>query len=159
MLPFDPVAEARRQWVEHGWEAAADGMAAVTSLIRVQQILMQRIDAVLRPHQLSFARYETLMLLHFSRDGALPMSAIGRRLQVHPTSTTSAVDRLERQGFVIRRPYPGDRRAVLASITDGGRRVALAATADLNVKVFADPGIGPEAVPLLREARRAAGDF
>jgi DNA-binding MarR family transcriptional regulator len=99
------------------------------------------------------------MLLHFSRDGALPMSAIGRRLQVHPTSTTSAVDRLERQGFVRRRPHPQDRRAVLASITAAGRRVALAATSDLNVKVFADPGLGPDLVPLLRETRRAAGDF
>jgi DNA-binding MarR family transcriptional regulator len=151
MLPFDPVAEARRQWVEHGWEPAADGMAAVTSLFRVQQILLARIEAVLRPYQLSFARYETLMLLHFSRDGALPMSAIGRRLQVHPTSTTSAVDRLERQGFVRRRPHPEDRRAVLASITAAGRRVALAATADLNVKVFADPGISPAVVELLRD--------
>lgn len=159
MLPFDPVAEARRQWVEHGWADAADGMAAVTSLIRVQQILLQRIDAALRPHHLSFARYETLMLLHFSRDGALPMSAIGRRLQVHPTSTTSAVDRLERQEFVTRRAHPSDRRAVLAAITPAGRRVALAATADLNVKVFADPGVSPSLVSLLADTRRAAGDF
>ena len=57
MLSTDPIEEARRQWVDHGWEAAADGMAAVTSLVRAQQILMQRIDSVLRPLNLTFARF------------------------------------------------------------------------------------------------------
>ena len=38
-LPFDPVAEAQRQWSAHGWEHAAPGMAAVTSLMRAQQIV------------------------------------------------------------------------------------------------------------------------
>ena len=65
-LPFDPVAEARRRWVEHGWEDAAAGMAAVTSLMRAQQIVSARVDEALRPHALTFARYEVLMLLLFS---------------------------------------------------------------------------------------------
>ena len=28
-LPVDPIAEAKRQWVAHGWESAASGMTAV----------------------------------------------------------------------------------------------------------------------------------
>src|SRR5664280_2409958 len=35
--------------------------------------------------------YEILMLLSFSRTGAMPMKRGGSRLQVHPTSVTSAV--------------------------------------------------------------------
>jgi len=35
----DPIEEAHRQWVAHGWGAAADGMAMVTSLTRVQQLI------------------------------------------------------------------------------------------------------------------------
>ena len=93
----------------------------VTSLVRAQQLLMERIDAVLRPLELTFARYEVLRLLSFSSAGAMPMTRLGSLLQVHPTSVTSAVDRLERQGFVERQRRDDDRRVVLAAITDAGR--------------------------------------
>jgi len=90
MLDIDPIDEARRQWVEHGWGAAADGMAAVTSIVRAQQIVLQRIDTVLRPLDLTFARFEILTLLSFTKRGSLPMTRMGALLQVHPTSVTSA---------------------------------------------------------------------
>lgn len=162
-LPFDPIAEAHRRWVEHGWGTAADGMAAVTSIVRAQQILLARIDEQLRDLELTFARYELLMLLHFSREGRLPLNVVGDRLQVHPTSVSSAVDRLERQGFVRRSPHPTDGRTKLAELTDAGRERALAATERLNATVFADPGLSPAdvdgLVSVLRELRAAAGDF
>lgn len=44
----DPIREAHSQWVRHGWSDAADGTAMVTSVARVQQLLAERIDAVLR---------------------------------------------------------------------------------------------------------------
>lgn len=162
-LPVDPIAEARRHWVEHGWEDAADGMAAVTSVMRAHQIMLGRIDDELREWDLTFARYELLMLLHFSRRGELPLGVVGSRLQVHPTSVTSAVDRLEEQGFVRREPHPEDRRAKLAVLTDEGRETALAATVRLNETVFADPGLGAgkvnRLVEILQSLRRNAGDF
>jgi DNA-binding MarR family transcriptional regulator len=162
-LPFDPIAEAHRRWVEHGWGDAAEGMAAVTSIVRAQQILLARIDEQLRDLDLTFARYELLMLLHFSREGRLPLGVVGSRLQVHPTSVSSAVDRLERQGFVRRSPHPTDGRTKLAELTDAGRERALEATTRLNATVFADPGLSsPDVeglVAVLRELRAAAGDF
>ncbi len=162
-LPFDPIEEARRQWIEHGWADVADGMAAVTSIMRAQQLFLGRVDSVLRPYDLSFARYELLMLLVFSRTGALPLSRIGARLQVHATSVTSAVDRLERQGFVRRRPHPTDGRTTLAELTDEGREAAAQATQALNEQVFAAPGLpDPQLRTLfdvLRNLRRSAGDF
>ena len=133
--------EAHRQWVRHGWRDAADGMVMVTSLVRAQQLLMERIDAVLRPLELTFARYEVLRLLSFSSAGAMPMTRLGSLLQVHPTSVTSAVDRLERQGFVVRERQDDDRRVVLAAITDAGRAVVEKATGGLNSDVFERPGL------------------
>jgi DNA-binding MarR family transcriptional regulator len=162
-LPFDPVAEARRRWQAAGWVDAAAGMAAVTSLMRAQQIVLARVEEVLRPFDLTFARYEVLMLLLFSRSGALPLSRLGDRLQVHPTSVTNVVDRLEAQGFVRRSPHPRDRRATLAELTSSGRELALEATDELNARVFAAPGLGPDGiehlVDVLTELRRDAGDF
>src|SRR5215471_13815195 len=98
-------------------------MAAVTAIMRVQQILLSQLDALLRPHGLTFARYEALVLLSFSRDGALPMRLIGERLMVHPTSVTNTIHRLERQQFVVRKPNPSDGRGTLAEITPSGRAV------------------------------------
>ncbi|MGN6245901.1 MAG: MarR family winged helix-turn-helix transcriptional regulator [Motilibacteraceae bacterium] len=159
----DPIAEAHRQWVAHGWAEAADGMAAITSLVRAHQIVVRRIDAALKPLDLTFARYELLQLLSFTRTGALPMAKVGARLQVHPTSVTSAVDRLQAQGFVEREPDPSDRRSVLARITPAGRRVAARATTILNRDVFEQPGLNPEQLEQLMGAchalRAHAGDL
>jgi DNA-binding MarR family transcriptional regulator len=162
MPELDPIREARRQWIRHGWDEAAPGMAMVTSLVRVHQLLMERIDAELRPHALTFARYEVLRLLSFTRTGALPMTRLGSLLQVHPTSVTSAVDRLEKQGFVRRSRGESDRRVVLCAITDTGRAVVEEATDGLNREVFARPGLSAGDLSaltgLLDSLRSEAGD-
>ena len=160
-LPFDPIDEAARQWALR-WDGV-DQMHAVTSLMRVQQLVLARLDELLKPHGLTFARYEALVLLTFSRAGALPLGKMGRRLQVHPTSVTSIVDRLEATGLVARRRHPEDGRTVLAEITEDGRAVVEAATADL---VGAEFGLGRLTAEQLRQlsgllapVREAAGDF
>ncbi len=162
-LPFDPVDEARRQWERHGWGDAAPAMAVVTSVMRVQQLLLARADAALRSFGLTFARYEVLMLLSFSQRGALPLGKIGERLQVNPASVTNAIDRLEEQGLVERVPNPSDGRGTLARLSDEGRARALDATHAVNSTVFVDLGIGVEDMEklfaLLRAVRLAAGDF
>lgn len=138
---FDPIVEARRQWEAHGWGEAAPGMAAVTSVVRAQQLFLARIDGSLAPFGLTLARFELLRLLAFTRHGELPLGKLGDRLQVHATSITSAVDRLEKQGYVERRAHPTDRRATLAAISTGGRAVVEEATEVLNREVFADLGL------------------
>lgn len=162
-LPFDPIGEARRQWGLHGWDDAAPAMAVVTSIMRVQQLLLARADAALRPFDLTFARYEVLMLLSFSSSGALPLGKIGERLQVNPASVTNAIDRLEEQGLVERVPNPNDGRGTFAQLTGAGRDRATAATGAMNGDVFADLGVDADGVAklfeLLRDVRRAAGDF
>ncbi|MDA8116288.1 MAG: MarR family transcriptional regulator, partial [Actinomycetota bacterium] len=124
---------------------------------------LARVEAVLRPLGITFARYETMMLLYFSRRGALPMGVIGSRLQVHQTSVTNAVDRLEAAELVKRTPHPSDRRATIVEITEAGRSLALKATEALNAEVFSRPGLGQgdmaELVGILARLRKEAGDF
>ena len=162
-LPLDPIEEAHSQWTKHGWGDVADGMAAVTSLMRAQQIVLARVDEALKPTGLTFARYELLALLSFTRAGALPMAKASARLQVHPTSVTNAVDRLEKASLVKRVPHPSDRRATLIEITDAGRSVVQDATERLNEKVFAHPGLPEDKIDslvrILSHLRRDAGDF
>lgn len=161
-LPFDPIAEAYRQWRER-WPEYADRMAAITSVMRAQQLLLAEAERVLKPHGLTFAAYEALQLLSFTRSGALPMGKMGERLMVHPASVTNAIDRLESRGLVVRRPSPDDRRRVLAEITRLGRTVAAAATESLNASAFGLGGVpeqdAVELTRLLRRVRAGAGDF
>jgi DNA-binding MarR family transcriptional regulator len=162
-LRNDPIEMARQQWVDHGWGAAAEGMAAITSLMRAHQIALARVETALKPLGVTFARYEVLMLLYFSRRGSLPMKVIGSRLQVHPTSVTNAVDRLEDAGLVTRSTHPDDRRAILVALTPSGRRLAEEATAVLNAEVFSQPDLSAhdlaQLVDVLTRLRRSAGDF
>jgi DNA-binding MarR family transcriptional regulator len=88
---------------------------------------------------------------------------MGERLQVHPTSITSIVHRLEADDLVVRRPHPEDGRATLAEVTAAGRALVELATADLVGADFAlgalsDGELG-ELSSLLRPVRQAAGDY
>ncbi len=162
-LPHDPIELARANWIEHGWGESADGMALVTSIMRVQQVFLARIEAILRPHGLTFARYEVLRLLSFSRRGALPVGKIGERLQVHPASVTNAVQRLQADGLVERSANPNDGRSVIAAITPEGRRLVDHCTDLLNAEVFSIvpiPGTQQHrAFEALKTVRKAFGDF
>lgn len=160
-LRFDPIDEARRHW-DGRWQGGA-AMEAATSIMRVQQIVLARVDKALRPFDLTFARYEALVLLTFSRRGSLPLGKMGERLMIHPASVTNVVDRLEAQGFVRRLPHPEDRRTTLCEITDEGRAILKKAT---HAVVEAQFGMGAlseddlaRLSALLREVREAEGDF
>ncbi|MGL5928731.1 MAG: MarR family winged helix-turn-helix transcriptional regulator [Dermatophilaceae bacterium] len=163
-LPFDPIARAGERWVERwGERSRVSSMATATSIMRVQQLLLARLDAIAGRHGLTFARYEALVLLAFSREGRLSMSTIGERLMVHPTSASHIVQRLVAQGLVDRVPNPADRRGTFAVLTDAGRETMEAVTADLEADDF---GLGMldgdqhrQLFALLRDIRVAAGDF
>ena len=165
-LPFDPIDRAGDLWAKH-WPDQPDdvyaSMRAVTSIMRAQQILIAQLDSLLRPHGITFSRYEALVLLTFSQRGSLPLSKIGERLQVHATSVTNVIDRLEAAGLVRREPNPRDGRGTLAVITDEGRRVADEATAVLNQARFGLDALDQvdlkRLFDVLRELRLDASDF
>ena len=149
--------------MSHGWGQQASAMAIVTSIMRLQQVFLARADSVLRPLNLTFARYEVLMLLSFSKRTSLPLGLIGERLQVNASSVTNAVDRLEAQGLVTRRSNPKDGRGTLATLTSSGRTLAQEATERMNAEVFSDLGVNEPALRSLfgplGKLRQAAGDF
>jgi DNA-binding MarR family transcriptional regulator len=135
----------------------------VTSIMRAEQLLIARLNELLRPWQLTFPRYEGLMLLYYSRNGSLPLGKMGGRLQVHPTSVTNIIDGLEGLGYVRRERHEQDRRTTLARITEAGSAAAKAATETLNEARF---GTAPlrkgeleQLFELLRPLRESADGF
>jgi DNA-binding MarR family transcriptional regulator len=162
-LPFDPIEEAQRQWRKHWGPSAVPSMAAVTSIMRAEQILIARLNDLLKPWDLTFARYEALMILFYSRTGSLPLGKMGERLQVHRTSITNIVDGLEKLGYAKRSPHEHDRRTTLATITDHGRDVAVEATKVLNEHRFGTAPLArrelDDVYAVLRRLREGAQDF
>ncbi len=160
-LAFDPIDRAASIWRERF--GPSEAMAVATSIMRVQQLLLAEFDRICRPYGVTFARYEALVLLSFSRTGALPMAKIGERLMVHPTSVTNTIQRLEAAGFVTREPNPRDGRGTLARITDHGRDVVDKVTTELMEAEFGLDALGDADLArlfdALRRVRVAAGDF
>lgn len=160
---MDVIEQARRQWVEHGWKEAAPGVEAVLGLVRVHQIFLARIERELRPYGLSFARFEILRLLAFSQSGSMEITRLSRLLQVHSTSVTSGVERLDAQGLVVRIREDRDRRRVRASLTSPGREVVERATKRLDASVFVNLGLTERELDTLLATLKAfranAGDF
>ena len=160
-LAFDPIEEAGRQWAQR-WDEV-DAMRAATSIMRAQQVVLSRVDDALKEWDLTFARYEVLVLLHFSKEGRLPLGKMGDRLMLHQASVTNLVDRLEQQGYVVRQAHPTDRRTTLAALTDDGRGIIEAAT---KAVIAVQVGVADltdrdsrDLVRILRKLRSGAGDF
>ena len=161
-LPFDPIEEAGRQWGAQPWDEVG-AMQAATSIMRAQQIVLARVDEALRPWSLTFARYEVLVLLHFSKLGVLPLGKMGDRLMLHQASITNLVDRLEQQGLLKRVPHPTDRRTTLAELPPDGRSTVIDAT---KAVVAAQVGVAElserdarDLHRILKKLRSGADDF
>jgi DNA-binding MarR family transcriptional regulator len=161
-LDRDPILQAHELWIANGWADYADGLAAVTSILRVHQVLTKRADQILSGIDLTFSRYEVLIVLFYS-GGALPLKRLGQHLGVHQTSITNLVDKLEAQGLIERKPHPTDRRSTIARITAAGRAITRKAIKRLNIDLFGDLGLTPDEtrslIAVLARMRRSWGDF
>lgn len=159
-LVYDPVEASRQRWVEQGWGECAAGMAAVVSVMRADQIFLNRAATILRPLGLTFARYQVLGMLRWA--GPMTLGAVGHRLWITPATVTSAVDRLENAGLCRRVAHPTDARATLVEITAKGRKVFGRAVEKLNADLFGSVGLDEEElqqlVRLIGKIRTTEGD-
>lgn len=159
----DPIELAREQWIEVGWGEPARSMAVVTSIMRANQIFLSQLDLELRDFDITFARFEVLGLLSFSRRGRLPLGRLSERLQVSPASITKSVTKLEAQGLLKRTQDSADGRTFWAEITPEGLTRVNAATEHLNSTVLAEIRLDHDdqdlLVDILTRLRRRNGDF
>ena len=135
-------------------------MAAVVSVMRAEQIFLNRATTILRPFGLTFARYQVLGMLRWA--GPMTLGAVSHRLWITPPTVTSAVNRLEKAGLSRRVPHPTDARATLVEITTKGRRLFDRAVEELNDELFGSVGLDDDdlelLVGLIGKIRAAEGD-
>ncbi len=99
-----------------------DGTAALGDLLmRAARTLRRRFGAVLAPWDLSPHQARALRVVG-SGDG-VRLSELAEALRIAPRSATEVADGLQERGLVERAADPTDRRAVVLTVTEAGRRV------------------------------------
>ena len=102
--------------------ATDDGTAALGDLVmRVARTLRRRGREALTPWDLSPHQARALRVV-CERDG-VRLSDLAEALRIAPRSATEVADGLQERGLVERAADPGDRRAVVLTPTEAGRRV------------------------------------
>lgn len=92
------------------------------ALVRTCEAWSALANKALGQHRLSPAGRQALAVLE-GADRPLSPTTIAERLLVTTASVTSLLDTLERRGFITRSPDVDDRRKVLVTLTENGRRV------------------------------------
>ncbi len=68
------------------------------------------LESVLRPQGLTYSTWRTLAFMQRDGDGMV-QKELAKFMGVEAPTLVRLLDRLAAEGFVVRRPFPGDRRA------------------------------------------------
>lgn len=159
----DIVQLSEEAWSSRGWEPSASAMATGVELMLASRQWQQAIDRRLKDFELTFSRYEVLMKLLLVEPAACGVAELSGMLQVHATSVSNSLNRLEGTGYVEITPHRVDGRRLDVRLTTAGRVAAIAATGRLNREVFARLPLAADDVARLNRVlarfRANAGDF
>jgi len=92
------------------------------AIVRAAENFKRTHTAVFRKYGLSFPQYNVLRVLDASRNGRNKISDISRIMLVPGANMTGIAKRLERDGFLRRKPDPRDERVTILEITAKGKR-------------------------------------
>ncbi len=96
---------------------------ALLGLLKTADLVGRLLNETLEPYGVTRRQYNVLRILRGAGADALPTLAIRDRMIEQAPGVTRLLDRLEAKGWVRRRRCPEDRRQVLVSITEEGRRL------------------------------------
>lgn len=99
----------------------------------VNNVIEERLLRQVGPRQLTFSQFKLLKLLALT--DAQTIGDVAAFLGVSNPAASKAVDKLVRQGLLVRTEAQADRRATELSLTDSSRRVLAAYDAAKNRKL------------------------
>ena len=121
----DPIKDLLDDWTRELPELDAASMGVVGRVLRLGKLWEQRAARLLQDYGLGVGEFDVLATLR--RQGKpyqLSPSRLSRAAMLTTGGTTNLLDRLERNGWVERRPNPDDRRGTLVRLTTAGRKLA-----------------------------------
>jgi DNA-binding MarR family transcriptional regulator len=97
-------------------------LRAWRGLLRAHACLAKRLDTELeRAHRLPMTSYKVLEHLDETSGGRMRMCDLAEQAQLSRSGLTRMVDRLEREGLIVRCSCEHDARGSYACLTDAGR--------------------------------------
>ena len=97
-------------------------LAAWRGFLRVHASLVRDLDRELEEaHGLPLTHYEVLLYLASAPERRMRMSDLASSVLLSQSGVTRLIDRLERAGYVVRKPCPEDRRVLWAQLTEAGK--------------------------------------
>jgi DNA-binding MarR family transcriptional regulator len=115
-------------------EYSFGAQALFADLVRCETRLYNALNDRLREHHgIVTSQYE---FLHYLREHpASRVADLAAEFAIGIGATSKGIDRLERRGWVARRPNPADRRSSLLVLTDDGVRLVNAAERTFTERV------------------------
>lgn len=100
--------------------ASLEGEAAL-NILRTAEVIHQKLNAVLKPFDLTLTQYNVLRILRGAGEQGITCSDLGERMIARDPDITRLLDRMERRDLVVRQRSTDDRRIVLTMLhTKGG---------------------------------------
>src|SRR3954466_1704657 len=100
-------------------------------LLETQRRLSRELDALLeKTHGIGLSELEVLGRLAAADDRRLRVSALAEATGLSVSRVSRVIDALEKRALVVRRPCPGDGRAINAHLLPDGLELARAAQSD-----------------------------
>lgn len=100
-----------------------DTMSTARALSACVALMSRAVGRALAQWNMTWPQAMSLLLLR-AQHGPTNATQLVEQLGLGRTAMTAVVDRLERRGWVERRPHPRDRRVSLLELTETGRQVA-----------------------------------
>lgn len=105
-------------------ELTAEELAAWRGFLRTYAALTKQLDQELEEaHGLPLSSYEVLITLQAAPERRLRMAELADRVLLSRSGMTRLVDRLEREGLLVRDSCASDARGCFAVLTDAGDEV------------------------------------
>ena len=141
----DAIDAVIAQWRRERPDLDPSAKAVTGRVIRLAGIFQEAYAVAFEPLGITEADYGVLVPLRRAGEPfELTPTELARQKLMTSGGMTAALDRLERRGFLERRPNPADRRGSLVRLTEAGRRVvddAMARHADAEHELLA--ALGP----------------
>jgi len=114
-----------------------EAMLLVRMAHHLQKGLRDRSNAALRKYELGDTHYLVLAILYGSADETSTATELSAACNEKPANLTRVCDELTAKGLIERRPKPGDRRAVMISLSEAGRVLIARILPEVSAEVTA----------------------
>ena len=90
------------------------------TLLSVIRLMRKQVDAAMSAQGLSLARGKLLSAI--AHEGTCRPAELALVLQQSPRTITDAIDAMDRDGLLVRKRHPTDRRSQLLELTEAGKQ-------------------------------------